>query len=144
MFVIFHSHIPSEIVKNYFFGEYFWYIIWTIALIPFAIENIKIHKKKKKYPKRYLTSKGKRSTRLFLDEGHAPAFVGMDLVTLFTIVVVLMIDVGIALPKDGFAEAYFFEKYFSLGVIPFISFVIYYLKTLRDESIPNRIINPWG
>ncbi len=141
---IFHSPIPPEILKNYFFTEYFIIYFWLIVLTPFVITVIKIEKKKRKYPKKYLKNNGKRSFRLFLDEIHEPSFVGMDLISLYIVILVLMIDVGIASTKDGFAPAHFFEEYMSILVIPFTSFTIYYLKVLRDESRPNRIINPWG
>lgn len=141
---IFHSPIPPEILKTYFFTEYYGIYFWIVILSPFVLLIIKIEKKKRKYPKKYLTNNGKKSFRLFLDESHEPSFVGMDMISLVTILVVLMIDSGIAYTKDGFEAAHFFEEYMSILIIPFLSFVIYYGKVIREESKPNRIINPWG
>ena len=145
IFAVLHitHNIPSEWFVTNFFNEHFQIYFWLIVLIPFGIEIVKIIQKKRKYSKRYLTDQGTSSYNLFLDEIHIPTFYVVDFLAIFTVIVTIMSYTGIAIPREGFDEIYFFEKFFSMVVVPFISFVLYFLKVERENPIPNKIISNW-
>lgn len=134
------SLIPTTMLKNYFFNENIGWNMWVPVLIPFTYQIVRLFFKQIKAKIRF-TSRGKKSWKTVLDEIHTPAFFLTESVSLIAILIELLIQVGYGIPKPEYSHVHIFEVFFSAFVMPYIAWVNYYCKVLRDQSIPNSTIN---
>jgi hypothetical protein len=140
LFAFIPSLIPSDILKTYFFNQNTGLNILIPVLIPFTYQFVRLFPRK--FKKRILlTSEGKRSWKPVADEVHAPVSFLTETVSIIAIIFELLIQVGYADPKPEYAHVHIFEVFCTSAVIPFIAWINYYCKVLRDEARPNPIIN---
>lgn len=140
LFAFIPSLIPKTILQTYFFNENFGWNMWILVLIPFTYQVVKLFPKKFKRNTR-LTGNGKKSWKLVLDEIHAPAFFLTESVSIIAIIVGLLIEVGYGIPKPEYWHVHIFEVFFSAFIMPYIAWINYYCKMLREQALPNFTIN---
>ena len=132
--------IPGDLLLTHFFNNDFVAHFWLIVLAPFFYDLSKTIRLKYRLRK-LRNASGKRSKKVWEEEGYSPACVGIDMVSLVAMIGGLLV-VNIpeaATPK--YYEAEFYEKIFNVIIMPALSTIIYYTKYQMQKKKPNHIIN---